>query len=118
MSSSTGSSPDERRRTSSLAAATIPARLSCRGCRTRAWWSVELIGIDHRPQLTRCDTRRTFALVAVALSRLTAAVLVCAAALAFVPAAQARPASAGKDGRPNILVVMTDDMAAADVKHM
>jgi arylsulfatase A-like enzyme len=32
--------------------------------------------------------------------------------------AQARPAGAGKDGRPNILVVMTDDQAAADVKKM
>ena len=32
--------------------------------------------------------------------------------------AEARPASAAKDGRPNILVVMTDDQAAADVAHM
>ena len=40
------------------------------------------------------------------------------AALALPVAAQARPASAGKDGRPNILVVMTDDQAQADVAHM
>jgi arylsulfatase A-like enzyme len=32
--------------------------------------------------------------------------------------AQARPVGAGPDGRPNILVVMTDDMAAADIAHM
>jgi N-acetylglucosamine-6-sulfatase len=32
--------------------------------------------------------------------------------------AEARPVSATKDGRPNILVVMTDDMAATDVEHM
>src|SRR5262245_15316367 len=40
-------------------------------------------------------------------------------ALLVLPgAAQARPASADKDGRPNILVVMTDDEAAADVAKM
>jgi N-acetylglucosamine-6-sulfatase len=32
--------------------------------------------------------------------------------------ASARPVSAEKDGRPNILVVMTDDQAAADVAQM
>jgi N-acetylglucosamine-6-sulfatase len=32
--------------------------------------------------------------------------------------AHARPATAAKDGRPNILVVMTDDQAAADVRYM
>ena len=32
--------------------------------------------------------------------------------------AQARPATADKDGRPNILVVMTDDQAQADVAKM
>ena len=37
---------------------------------------------------------------------------------ALPAAAQARPASAAKDGRPNILVVMTDDQAQADLKHM
>ena len=31
---------------------------------------------------------------------------------------QARPAGAGKDSRPNILVIMTDDMAATDVARM
>ena len=40
------------------------------------------------------------------------------AALALPTAAQARPAGADKDGRPNILVVMTDDQAQADVGHM
>src|SRR3954471_23371054 len=35
-----------------------------------------------------------------------------------VAGAQARPASADKDGRPNILVVMTDDQAMADVAQM
>jgi hypothetical protein len=33
-------------------------------------------------------------------------------------AAQARPVGAGDDDRPNILVVMTDDMALADLKQM
>ena len=32
--------------------------------------------------------------------------------------AQARPAAKAEDGRPNILVVMTDDMAASDVELM
>ncbi|HYP47162.1 MAG TPA: sulfatase [Thermoleophilaceae bacterium] len=41
------------------------------------------------------------------------------AALAVgAPATDARPAAASKDGRPNILVVMTDDQAAADVAKM
>jgi N-acetylglucosamine-6-sulfatase len=40
------------------------------------------------------------------------------ATLALPAAAQARPAGAAKDGRPNILVVMTDDQAAADVAKM
>ena len=35
-----------------------------------------------------------------------------------VAAAHARPATAAKDGRPNILVVMTDDQALADVAKM
>ena len=48
----------------------------------------------------------------------TAAVLVAVALWALPSAAQARPASAAKDGRPNILVVMTDDQAAADVAKM
>ncbi|MQA74651.1 MAG: sulfatase-like hydrolase/transferase, partial [Solirubrobacterales bacterium] len=37
---------------------------------------------------------------------------------ALVDRAEARPAEAAKDGRPNILVVMTDDMAAGDVALM
>jgi arylsulfatase A-like enzyme len=48
--------------------------------------------------------------------------LVCvvfALALLAAPAgAQARPSSSAKDGRPNILVVMTDDQAASDVASM
>jgi N-acetylglucosamine-6-sulfatase len=43
---------------------------------------------------------------------------VALAALALPSAANARPAKAAKDGRPNILVVMTDDQAAADVAKM
>ena len=39
-------------------------------------------------------------------------------ALVLPAAAQARPATAAKDGRPNILVVMTDDQATTDLKHM
>jgi Arylsulfatase A and related enzymes len=41
-----------------------------------------------------------------------------AALLLFPSAAQARPVSAAHDGRPNILVVMTDDQALADVALM
>jgi arylsulfatase A-like enzyme len=41
-----------------------------------------------------------------------------AAALALAVSAQARPVSADRDGRPNMLVVMTDDMSAADLKLM
>ena len=48
----------------------------------------------------------------------TAIALAALTALALPTAAQARPASADKDGRPNILVVMTDDQAKADVAHM
>jgi N-acetylglucosamine-6-sulfatase len=48
----------------------------------------------------------------------TVCVLAALGALALPAAAQARPASADKDGRPNILVVMTDDQAQADVAHM
>jgi arylsulfatase A-like enzyme len=48
----------------------------------------------------------------------TACVLATLGALALPAVAQARPASADKDGRPNILVVMTDDQAKADVAQM
>jgi N-acetylglucosamine-6-sulfatase len=41
-----------------------------------------------------------------------------AALLATAAPAEARPTGAGKDGRPNILVVMTDDMAQADLAFM
>src|SRR4051794_1693436 len=43
---------------------------------------------------------------------------VLAVTAAFPSAASARPASKATDGRPNILVVMTDDQAAADVAKM
>ncbi len=41
-----------------------------------------------------------------------------AVALAMGPSAQARPAGADADGRPNILVVMTDDMSYDDLELM
>src|SRR3954453_12402121 len=44
--------------------------------------------------------------------------LAVVALLALPALAQARPATADKDGRPNILVVMTDDQAMADVAQM
>src|SRR6476469_3298327 len=49
------------------------------------------------------------------------AVLAAVALLALPSVAHARPATAARDGRPNILVVMTDDEATAavagDVHH-
>jgi arylsulfatase A-like enzyme len=54
---------------------------------------------------------------AIRTIRIAAALaVICAAAAA--PGAQARPAGTGNDGRPNILVVMTDDMATSDVALM
>ncbi len=50
-------------------------------------------------------------------ARVTALVGVVAF-LGIAAGAEARPASADRDGRPNILVVMTDDMAASDVALM
>jgi N-acetylglucosamine-6-sulfatase len=51
--------------------------------------------------------------------RLLLATLAAGALLAAIaPATQARPAAANVDGRPNILVVMTDDMASTDLKFM
>lgn len=47
-----------------------------------------------------------------------AVALAALALLASAAVAHARPAAAARDGRPNILVVMTDDMAAADVALM
>ncbi len=49
-------------------------------------------------------------------ARVTAVAAVLA--LAFAGDASARPTSADSDGRPNILVVMTDDMSAADLELM
>jgi arylsulfatase A-like enzyme len=44
--------------------------------------------------------------------------LVGVLALTRIDDASARPASADDDGRPNILVVMTDDMSADDLRLM
>ena len=52
------------------------------------------------------------------MTRMAAAGLAVAAVLGLAGAAQARPAGSGDDDRPNILVVMTDDMAATDVDVM
>jgi N-acetylglucosamine-6-sulfatase len=49
---------------------------------------------------------------------LIALAALAAAMLAVTAPADARPAGAGKDGRPNILVVMTDDMNKADLAFM
>ena len=49
-----------------------------------------------------------------ALAAAIAALIACSTA----GVAQGRPATAARDGRPNILVVMTDDMAAKDVAQM
>jgi len=46
------------------------------------------------------------------------AALATLALLGLPGAAHARPVTAGRDGRPNILVVMTDDQALADVAKM
>ena len=55
----------------------------------------------------------------MALSRLAPAVLgLVLLLLAAAPSATARPASAARNGKPNILVVMTDDMASTDVALM
>jgi N-acetylglucosamine-6-sulfatase len=48
----------------------------------------------------------------------TTCVLTALALLTLPSAAQARPAAAAQDGRPNILVVMTDDQALADLALM
>ena len=47
-----------------------------------------------------------------------AALAAVAIALAWAGSATARPVDADRDGRPNILVVMTDDMAATDLALM
>jgi N-acetylglucosamine-6-sulfatase len=54
------------------------------------------------------------------VAALVALVLLIPSASATAPSASAtaRPTDAGRDGRPNILVVMTDDMAASDVAFM
>lgn len=53
-----------------------------------------------------------------AARRAGALAAVAVVALVCCGTAAARPAGAGADGRPNILVVMTDDMAATDVELM
>ncbi len=54
----------------------------------------------------------------VRLMRWGTVTFVALAALVVTSPADARPVQAAKDGRPNILVVMTDDQAAADVAKM
>ncbi|HEY3188221.1 MAG TPA: sulfatase [Solirubrobacteraceae bacterium] len=51
------------------------------------------------------------------ISCLAAAIAALATSATATPA-HARPSAAARDGRPNILVVMTDDMAAGDVALM
>src|ERR1700709_1292143 len=71
--------------------------------------------------LTRCDTRSRVISVPVVTYRRVLAVLgalTALAALLLAPAAGARPVAPDTDGRPNILVVMTDDQALADVQKM
>lgn len=63
----------------------------------------------------RVEGRREAAIAA----RLVAAVMpVVLVVLAAAPAAPARTAGRGADGRPNILVIMTDDQTVADLRHM
>jgi arylsulfatase A-like enzyme len=50
--------------------------------------------------------------------RLLGVGLVAVALAAGAPEAMARPAGQNTDGRPNILVVMTDDMASTDLRFM
>jgi arylsulfatase A-like enzyme len=52
------------------------------------------------------------------MKRLLPALAVLPLLAAATPAAHGRTAANSKDGRPNILVVMTDDMAAADLAKM
>jgi N-acetylglucosamine-6-sulfatase len=66
----------------------------------------ESLGMDIEPAAVRT---RTLAMALAALAPL--------AAIA-APAALARPVGAATDGRPNILVVMTDDMASTDLQFM
>ena len=47
-----------------------------------------------------------------------AALAVAMVGLVVGTGAQARPVGADKDGRPNILIVMTDDMSSADLQFM
>ncbi len=56
--------------------------------------------------------KRGAALIALAVAFVLLTILTNAAP------AGARPAGTGKDGRPNVLVVMTDDMAQTDLKFM
>ena len=51
-------------------------------------------------------------------ARILAALAAAASVLAVAPGAEARRAGEGRDARPNLLVVMTDDMAAADLGAM
>src|SRR3954467_2219048 len=89
--------------------------LSCRVCRTAAFEVAMVRRLTEK--LTPCDTRCTVA--AMSPARLILAALAALSLLASAAGpATARPAGAQKDGPPNILVVMTDDQAAADLAQM
>src|SRR2546423_1636504 len=69
-------------------------------------------------KLTPCDTHCSVAHVSGRPGIRAAAVAAVAMLLSLPSAAGARQATAARDGRPNILVVMTDDQALADVAKM
>src|SRR5689334_7816482 len=109
---------------SSVAAATMRSRASCR-LRRATWRLVVVFTGAAMDSLTQCDTdcypravmedRRGSVRTGRAAVALIAAALI--ALLAASPAA-ARPVGAGTGNQPNILVVMTDDEALADLQHM
>src|SRR5262245_58140130 len=66
-------------------------------------------GMNRTAGRNRLSDARTLPAIAALAAVLT---------MAFASAGSARPTSADTDGRPNILVVMTDDMSAADLKLM
>src|SRR3954466_12715766 len=87
------------------------SRLCSREVRRRA-----LARVAMAPPYQSVDTVSHTLLRSLAMRLTLLAVLAVLAA--FPAGASARPASTAKDGRPNILVVMTDDQAAADLAKM
>src|SRR3954470_12759592 len=87
------------------------SRLSWREVRRRA-----LVRVGTASPYQPVDTVSHTLLRSPAM-RLTLLALLAVVA-AFPASASARPASKAQDGRPNILVVMTDDQAAADLAKM